>query len=186
MYKQRRSVNGKDYSTYVCPKGVGKAGIHRPNVVLASSVDELVTRRYLTVFGASYLKRWSEPDGSAVLQLSEVRGQIDRLAGSLAQLDPSGRAGQLVIQQITALEQREIELRKEADHAEGRWVDAGGPVSVEWERRDDEGRRALLATWGPLRRSDRPRPRTKEVRRIAGNRALRRPGMGPRERSGYR
>ncbi|MFC8708331.1 recombinase family protein [Streptomyces sp. NPDC057197] len=150
MYKQRRSVNGKDYSTYVCPKGVGKAGIHRPNVVLASSVDELVTHRYLTVFGGSYLKRWAEPDGSAVLQLSEVRGQIDRLVGSLAQLDPSGRAGQLVIQQITALEQRETELRKEADHAEGRWVDAGGPVSVEWERRDDEGRRALLADMGTV------------------------------------
>jgi hypothetical protein len=30
----------------------------------------------------------------------------------------------------------------------GRWVDAGGTVADEWERRDDEGRRALLADLG--------------------------------------
>lgn len=148
MYRQRREVNGKDYSTYVCRAGVGKRGIHRPNVIIARNLEELVTADYLKRFGSLALMRWAEPDGSAVLQLSEVSGQIDRLAGNLAQLDPNGAAARAVIGQLTSLEKRQTELEAEAAHAEGRWVDAGGSVADEWGRRDDEGRRGLLADLG--------------------------------------
>ncbi|WP_435969357.1 recombinase family protein [Streptomyces sp. Qhu_M48] len=148
MYRQRREVNGKDYSTYVCRAGVGKQGIHRPNVITAHYLDELVTTDYLKRFGSFELKRWAEPDGSAVLQISEVTTQIERLAGNLAQLDPNGMAARLAITQLAALEKREAELRTEADHAEGRWVATNGTVADEWERRNDEGRRALLADLG--------------------------------------
>ncbi|MEU9400648.1 recombinase family protein [Streptomyces sp. NPDC048242] len=148
MYRQRREVSGKDYSTYVCRAGVGKRGTHRPNVITAHYLDELVTTDYLTRFGGFALMRWAEPDGSAVLQLSEVTTQIERLAGNLVQLAPNGTAARVVIAQLTALEKRQAELRAEADHAEGRWVDAGGTVADEWERRTGEGRRALLADLG--------------------------------------
>ncbi|WP_079177589.1 recombinase family protein [Streptomyces mangrovisoli] len=148
MYRQRRAVNGKDYSTYVCRAGVGKRGIHRPNVIIARNVEELVTADYLRRFGSFELMRWAEPDGSAVLQLSEVSQQIERLAGNLAQLDPNGSAARAVIGQLTALEKRQAELQAEAQHAEGRWVSAGGTIVDEWQRRDDEGRRNLLADLG--------------------------------------
>ncbi|WP_030942432.1 recombinase family protein [Streptomyces sp. NRRL S-646] len=148
MYRQRRAVNGKDYSTYVCRNGVGKRGTHRPNVITAPMLDELVTADYLKRFGNMALMRWAEPDGSAVLQLSDVTTQIERLAGNLAQLEPNGTAARVVISQLTALEKRQAELRAEADHAVGRWVDAGGTVADEWKRRDDEGRRGLLADLG--------------------------------------
>ncbi|MCX4787630.1 recombinase family protein [Streptomyces sp. NBC_01221] len=150
MYRQRREVNGKDYSTYVCRKGVGKQGIHRPNVITAPMLDDLVSADYLKRFGKAALKRWTEPDGSAVLQLSEVTTQIERLAGNLAQLEPNGTAARIVITQLTALEKRQTELRTEADHAEGRWVDAGSTVADEWERRTDEGRRGLLNDLGAV------------------------------------
>ncbi|MFD0074489.1 recombinase family protein [Streptomyces sp. NPDC127166] len=148
MYKQRRSVKGKDYSTYVCRKGVGKRGIHAPNVIIARNLEETVFADFLRRFGRFNLQRWAEPDGSAVLQLSEVTTQIERLAGNLAQLDPNGTAARVVIAQLGALEKRQADLRAEANHAEGRWVDAGGTVADEWERRNDEGRRALLADMG--------------------------------------
>ncbi|MFG2125884.1 recombinase family protein [Streptomyces sp. NPDC048710] len=148
MYRQRREVNGKDYSTYVCRAGVGKRGIHRPNVIIARNLEEMVTTDYLKRFGSLALMRWAEPDGSAVLQLSEITGQIERLAGNLAQLDPNGTAARVVIGQLTALEKRQAELQAEAEQAEGRWVDAGGDIADEWARRDDEGRRRLLADLG--------------------------------------
>ncbi|MFE6080712.1 recombinase family protein [Streptomyces virginiae] len=148
MYRQRREVKGKDYSTYVCRAGVGKLGIHRPNVITAHYLDELVTADQLKRWGGFALMRWMEPDGSAVLQLSEVTTQIERLAGNLAQLEPNGTAARMAISQLTALEKRQTELRAEADHAEGRWVHAGGTVADEWQRRTDEGRRALLADLG--------------------------------------
>ncbi|MEU0965893.1 recombinase family protein [Streptomyces sp. NPDC005917] len=148
MYRQRREVKGKDYSTYVCRAGVGKRGIHRPNVIIARNLEELVTADYLERFGSLALMRWAEADGSAVLQLSEVSGQIERLAGNLAGLTPNGAAARAVIGQLTALEKRETELQAEAAHAKGRWVDAGGTVADEWERRDEEGRRGLLADLG--------------------------------------
>ncbi|MFH8472584.1 recombinase family protein [Streptomyces sp. NPDC018000] len=148
MYKQRRSVKGKDYSPHVCPEGVGKHGSHRPNVVTARYVEELVSSEFLRKFGNFNLQRWTEPDGSAVLQLSEVTQQIERLAGNLAQLDPSGTAARVVITQLTALEKRQAELQAEAEHAVGRWVDAGGTVADAWEQRDEEGRRALLIDLG--------------------------------------
>ncbi|MER0481633.1 recombinase family protein [Streptomyces sp. Edi2] len=148
LYRQRREVSGKDYSTYVCRAGVGKQGIHRPNVITAHYLDELVSADYLKRFGSFTLMRWMEPDGSAVLQLSEVTTQIERLAGNLSQLDPNGTAARVAITQIAALENRQAELRAEADHSEGRWVDAGGTVADEWQRRTDEGRRSLLADLG--------------------------------------
>ncbi|MFE5615486.1 recombinase family protein [Streptomyces sp. NPDC056524] len=148
MYKQRRSVKGKDYSTYVCRNGVGKRGIHAPNVIIARNLEETVFADFLGRFGLFSLKKWAEPDGSAVLQLSEVTTQIERLAGNLSQLDPNGTAARIAIGQLTALEKRQAELRAEADHAEGRWVDAGGTVADAWQQRDDEGRRALLADLG--------------------------------------
>ncbi|MGW3024785.1 recombinase family protein [Streptomyces sp. NPDC001221] len=148
MYRQRRAVDGKDYSPYVCRNGVGKQGTHKPNVITARYLDEMVTAEYLKRFGSMALMRWAEPDGSAVLQLSEVSGQIERLAGNLAGLTPNGAAARAVIGQLTALEKRQAELQAEAEHAVGRWVDAGGTVADEWERRDDEGRRGLLADLG--------------------------------------
>ncbi|MFJ5065640.1 recombinase family protein [Kitasatospora sp. NPDC088556] len=149
MYRQRREVGGKDYSTYVCRAGVGKQGAHRPNVIVAGPVEAMVTAEYLKRFGRFNLMRWLEPDGSAVLQLSEVTMQIERLAGNLVHLSPDGAAARIAIGQLNALERREAELRAEAEHAEGRWVDAGGTVSDEWNRRDEEeGRRGLLTDLG--------------------------------------
>ncbi|MFH9190722.1 recombinase family protein [Streptomyces globisporus] len=148
IYRQRRAVNGTDYSTYVCRNGVGKRGIHKPNVIVARHLEELVTADYLKRFGSFALMRWAEPDGSAVLQLSEVTGQIERLAGNLAQLDPNGTAARMVIGQLTALEKRQAELTAEADHAEGRWVSTENTIATEWEQRDEEGRRGLLADLG--------------------------------------
>jgi DNA invertase Pin-like site-specific DNA recombinase len=148
LYKQRRSVKGKDYSPYVCRLGVGKLGTHKPNVITARLLDELVTGDFLKRFGSFEVMRWAEPDGSAVLQLSEVTGQIERLAGNLGQLDPNGTAARVVIGQLTALERRQAELVTEADHAEGRWVTTGRTIADEWEQRDDEGRRALLTDLG--------------------------------------
>jgi DNA invertase Pin-like site-specific DNA recombinase len=148
MYRQRREVRGKDYSTYVCRNGIGKLGSHRPNVVTASYVEAMVTEDYLQRFGRHARMRWAEPDGSAVLQLSEVTSSIERLAGNLAQLDPNGHAARVVIGQLTALERRQAELQAEAEHSVGRWVDTGGTIAEEWQKRDDEGRRTLLADLG--------------------------------------
>ncbi|WP_197048994.1 recombinase family protein [Streptomyces violaceusniger] len=148
MYRQRREVNGKDQSTYVCRNGVGKRGIHKPNVITAHYLDELVSADYLKRFGTFALMRWAELDGSAVLQLSEVTAQIERLAGNLSALDPKGAAARVVISQLTALEQRQAELQAEAAHSEGRWVSSGGTVADAWKARDDEGRRALLTDLG--------------------------------------
>ncbi|MFF3774317.1 recombinase family protein [Streptomyces sp. NPDC002232] len=148
MYRQRRIVDGKDYSTYVCRKGVGKLGTHRPNVVIASHLQELATKDFLKRFGSMALMRWAEPDGSAVLQLSEVDGQIKRLAGNLSQLDPNGTAARMVIGQLTALEKRQAELKTEAEHAEGRWMTTDKNIAGEWEARDEEGRRSLLTDLG--------------------------------------
>ncbi|MFF0125715.1 recombinase family protein [Streptomyces mirabilis] len=148
MYRQRREERGKDYSTYVCRNGVGKQGTHRPNVIVAGPVETMVTADYLKKFGRMALMRWAEPDGSAVLQLSEVTTQIERLAGNLVHLAPDGAAARIAITQLNALERRQTELRAEAEHTEGHWVDAGGTVADEWERRDDEGRRGLLTDLG--------------------------------------
>jgi hypothetical protein len=148
MYRQRREVSGKDYSTYVCPNGVGKHGTHRPNVVTAHYLESLVSADYLKRFGSFALKRWQEADGSAVLQLSEINGQLDNLTGNLANLPAGGRAAQRVTAQITALEQRATELEAEAQHAVGRWVDAGGTVADAWAQRDTDGRRSLLSDLG--------------------------------------
>ncbi|MGW7582839.1 recombinase family protein [Kitasatospora sp. NPDC054768] len=149
MYRQRREERGKDYSTYVCRSGVGKQGIHRPNVIVAAPVEAMVTADFLKRFGRGTFMHWAEPDGSAVLQLSEVTGQIERLAGNLVHLEPSGAAARLAITQLNALERRQVELRAEAEHAEGRWVDTGGSVAEEWNRRaSEEGRRGLLTDLG--------------------------------------
>lgn len=148
MYRQRRIVKGEDFSTYVCRAGVGKQGIHKPNVITARHLEELVTAEYRKRFGTFALMRWAEPDGSAVLQHSEVTGRIERLAGSLGQLDPNGTGARTVIGQIAALEKRQAELMAEAEHSEGRWVDAGGTVNEAWESRNEEGRRGLLSDLG--------------------------------------
>ncbi|WP_437093897.1 recombinase family protein [Streptomyces sp. enrichment culture] len=147
-YKQRRKERGQDFSPYVCRSGTGKQGIHRPNVITARHLEELVSNEFLGRFGSFALMRWVEPDGSAVLQLSEVTGQIERLAGNLAHLDPNGAAARVAVSQLGALEKRQAELQQEAAHAVGRWVDAGGTVAEEWERRDEEGRRSLLLDFG--------------------------------------
>ncbi|MER5687431.1 recombinase family protein [Streptomyces sp. NPDC002205] len=148
MYKQRRTVDGKDYSPYVCRAGVGKHGKHSPNVVTARYVEDLVSAEYLKRFGSFALMRWVEPDGSAVLQLADVTAQLDNLSASLPHLPQGGRTWRLAMDQVAALETREAQLRTEAEHAVGRWEDAGGTVGDEWEQRDDEGRRGLLADLG--------------------------------------
>ncbi|THA38451.1 recombinase family protein [Streptomyces sp. A1547] len=148
LYRQRRTSGGKDYGRYVCPNGVGQRSSHRSNAIAAPLLEEMVTAEYLARFGTMSLMRWAEPDGSAVLQLSEVAGQIERLAGNLAQLDPAGPAARMAIGQITALEARQRDLQTEAGHAEGRWVDAGGTVAEVWQSRGEEGRRNLLESLG--------------------------------------
>jgi hypothetical protein len=148
MYRQRREVRGKDFSTYVCRNGVGKHGEHRPNVITAHHLEALVTADYLKRFGSFALMRWQEADGSAVLQLAEVNGQLDNLAGNLANLPAGGRAAQRVTAQITALEARAEVLEAEAAHAVGRWVDAGGTISDAWAGRLTDGRRSLLGDLG--------------------------------------
>ncbi|WP_328880208.1 recombinase family protein [Streptomyces sp. NBC_00299] len=148
MYKQRRTVSGKDYSPYVCPNGVGKHGTHAPNVVTGRYVEEHVTADFLKRFGSFALMRWVEPDGSAVLQLADVTAQLDNLSASIPHLPAGGRTWRLAMDQIAALEAREAELRSEADHAVGRWEDTGSTVADEWKRRNDAGRRSLLADLG--------------------------------------
>ncbi|MFE7776550.1 recombinase family protein [Streptomyces sp. NPDC057445] len=148
LYKQRRTVSGKDYSPYVCRNGVGKHGEHAPNVVTGRYVEDLVSAEYLRRFGSFELMRWVEPDGSAVLQLADVTAQLDNLSASLPHLPAGGRAWRTALDQITALEAREIELRSEADHAVGRFEPTGGTIADAWEQRDEEGRRALLAELG--------------------------------------
>jgi DNA invertase Pin-like site-specific DNA recombinase len=159
MYRQRRTVNGMDYSTYVCRNGVGKRGAHRPNVITARYVEELVTADYLKRFGSFALMRWQEADGSAVLQLAEVNGQLDNLTGNLVNLPAGGRAAQRVTAQITALEARATELEAEAAHAVGRWVDAGGTISEAWAARGTDGRRSLLSDLGTRVSVEPARPR---------------------------
>jgi DNA invertase Pin-like site-specific DNA recombinase len=148
LYKQRRSVNGADYSPYVCRAGVGKRGAHRPNVVTARYLEHLVRDEFLRRFGSFALMRWAEADGGVALQLADVRTQLENLAGNLGHLPPGGRTAQRVMAQIGALEAREAELVAESSHVTGRWVDAGGTVADEWERRDEAGRRALLTDLG--------------------------------------
>lgn len=148
MYRQRRAVNGQDFSTYVCRDAVGKHGIHRANVVTARHLEEMVEEDFLARFGAFALQRWQEADGSAVLQLSEVSGQLENLTANLANLPAGGRAAQRVTAQITALEARMDDLEAEAAHAVGRWVDAGGTVADAWGQRDVDGRRSLLGDLG--------------------------------------
>ncbi|MGW4541337.1 recombinase family protein [Streptomyces chartreusis] len=150
MYRQQREVRGIDYSTYYCKNGVGKHGKHRSNVTTARYLEEMATDDFLERFGGFALMRWQEPDGSAVLQLSEVSGQLDNLTGNLANLPAGGRAAQRVTAQITALEARMEELEAEAAHAVGRWVDAGGTVADAWKQRDTDGRRSLLSDLGAL------------------------------------
>lgn len=148
MYRQRRIMGGKDYSTYVCTAAIGQRGIHRSNVINALWLEEHVSGEFLRRFGSFELMRWAEPDGSAVLQLSEVGDQIERLAGNLAQLDPNGMAARTAVGQLTALERRYGELEAEAAQHAGRWVSGQGSVADEWERRDVQGRRALLGDLG--------------------------------------
>ncbi|MFK0200899.1 recombinase family protein [Streptomyces lavendulae] len=148
MYRQRRVSSEKDYGRYVCPNGVGKNSLHPSNAIAAPALEELVTADYLRRFGGMALMRWAEPDGSAVLHLSEVTGQIERLAGNLAQLDPAGPSARMAVGQLRALEARQRELQREATHAEGRWVDAGGTVGEAWESRSEAGRRDLLESLG--------------------------------------
>lgn len=148
LYRQRREVSGKDYSTYVCHAGIGKRGIHRPNVVIARHLETLVSDDFLRRFGSFALKRWVEADGSAVLQLADVTAQLDNLSASIPHLPAGGRTWRLAMDQVAALEAREAELRAEAEHAVGRWEDAGVTVADEWAQRDEEGRRALLADLG--------------------------------------
>ncbi|EFL40051.1 recombinase family protein [Streptomyces griseoflavus] len=148
LYRQRRIVRDQDFSTYVCRAGVGKHGIHAPVVIIARHLEDMVTGDFLKRFGTMQLMRWAEPDGSAVIQLSEVTGQIERLAGNLVHLDPNGPAARVAVNQLRALEKRQAELQAETAHAVGRWVDAGGTIADEWKRRDESGRRNLLSDLG--------------------------------------
>ncbi|MEV6993066.1 recombinase family protein [Streptomyces sp. NPDC093228] len=150
LYRQRRIARGVDYSTYFCQNGVGKQGTHRPNVVTARYLEDLVTADFLDRFGAFALQRWQEPDGSAVLQLSEVSTQLERLGVNMARIDPDLPAARMLTDQYNALARRQVELRSEAAHAVGRWVDAGGSVADAWESRDTDGRRSLLGDLGAL------------------------------------
>lgn len=117
-------------------------------MVTGRYVEEHVTADFLKRFGSFALMRWVEPDGSAVLQLADVTAQLDNLSASIPHLPAGGRTWRLAMDQIAALEAREAELRSEADHAVGRWEDTGSTVADEWKRRNDAGRRSLLADLG--------------------------------------
>ncbi|MFD5567985.1 recombinase family protein [Streptomyces cadmiisoli] len=148
MYKQRRAVNGKDYSPYVCRNGVGKQGTHAPNVVTGRYVEEMVSADYLKRFGGMTLMRWVEPDGSAVLQLADVTAQLNTMMSSLSHFADGSRVHLMALKQIAVLQERENELRAAAEQAVGRWESMGETIADEWARRDDEGRRALLKDLG--------------------------------------
>jgi DNA invertase Pin-like site-specific DNA recombinase len=152
MYHQSRIINGKDYSTYVCPNGVGKHGAHASNIVQASGLEGQTESEFLKRLGGVSLMHKVESRGRDVArELRETNEALDNLAGNLAALPAGGRVVQTVISQIEALEKKRATLLSEAaTPARTEWQDSGITLAQEWESRTAEGRNALLRELGTV------------------------------------
>ncbi|GAA4506322.1 recombinase family protein [Actinoallomurus oryzae] len=152
MYHQRRTANGKDYSTYVCPRGVGKHSDHASNVVQARGLEQRTEAEFLKVFRRIGLMVKVHSEGRDVArELREAEQALDNLSGNLAALPAGGRAAQAVVSQITALESKLETLQREAaTPARTEWQDSGVSLADEWKARTVEGRNALLRDLGAV------------------------------------
>ncbi|MFE9765072.1 recombinase family protein [Streptomyces sp. NPDC005808] len=152
MYHQKRVVSDKDYSTYVCPKGVGKHGEHASNIVQARGLETLCSTDFLKRFGGFSLMHKVESRGRDVArELRETDEALDNLAGNLSALPAGGRVVQAVISQIEALEKKRVTLLSEAaTPARTEWVDSGITLAQAWAQRTTEGRNAMLREFGAV------------------------------------
>ncbi|MFF0050056.1 recombinase family protein [Streptomyces sp. NPDC005498] len=152
MYHQKRVVSGKDYSTYVCPKGVGKHGEHASNIVQASGVEQQTETEFLRRFGGFALMHKVESRGRDVArELRDTNEALDNLAGNLSALPAGGRVVQTVISQIEALEKKRATLLSEAaTPARTEWQDSGITLAQAWAQRTTEGRNAMLGEFGAV------------------------------------
>ncbi|MEV6399609.1 recombinase family protein [Streptomyces sp. NPDC051907] len=171
MYHQKRILKGKDYSTYVCPKGVGKHGEHASNIVQASGLDKQTETDFLKRFGGFSLMCKVKHEGRDVArELHDTDEALDNLSGNLAALPAGGRAAQTVISKITALEEKRTALALEAAKpVRTEWEDSGVKLSEEWGQRTTEGRNSLLRDFGAVVKVT-PLPKTAE-RRFSESRA---------------
>ncbi|GAB4006702.1 recombinase family protein [Nocardioides ultimimeridianus] len=165
MYRQTRAVNGVDYSTYVCPNGIGKHGSHESNIVQSAGLEAQVEDAFLRAFGRTVLMSPAITEGRDVgREIRETEEALDNLAGNLAALPPGGRSAQTVTGQITALEARLENLQREAEVPTRReWISDGTTVAEEWRSRDTIGRNTLLRDFG-TRVAVTPLPRSAERR----------------------
>ncbi|MEW2191205.1 recombinase family protein [Streptomyces microflavus] len=152
MYHQKRMTKGLDYSTYVCPKGVGKYGIHDSNVIQASGLDGQMESEFLARFGRFHLMTEVAIGGQDVSrEIHETEQALDNLSGNLASLPAGGRAAQTVIGQIGSLEEKLKALLKiDAIPLRTEWVRSDLTVTDEWASRDVEGRNAMLREFGAV------------------------------------
>jgi DNA invertase Pin-like site-specific DNA recombinase len=152
MYHQNRVINGKDYSTYVCPNGVGKHGAHASNIIQASGLEGQAEAEFLKRLGRFNLMHKVESRGRDVArELRETNEALDNLAGNLAALPAGGRVVQTVITQIESLEKKRATLLSEAaTPARTEWQDSGITLAQEWAQRTAEGRNALLREFGAV------------------------------------
>ncbi|MFJ1579216.1 recombinase family protein [Streptomyces sp. NPDC088182] len=152
MYHQKRMVKERDYSTYVCPNGVGKDGIHASNVIQASGLDGQVESAFLARFGRFHLMTEVASGGQDVSrEIHETEQALDNLSGNLASLPAGGRAAQTVIGQIAALEEKlEALLKVDAVPLRTEWVRSDQTITDEWTVRETEGRNAMLREFGAV------------------------------------
>lgn len=152
MYHQKRAANGKDYSTYVCPRGVGRVGIHTSNIVQASGLEGQCGVEFLRRFGTFVLMNKVQSRGRDVArELRETDEALDNLAGNLSSLPAGGRVVQTVITQIEALEKKRVTLLSEAaTPVRTEWVDSGVTLGQAWAQRTAEGRNAMLREFGAV------------------------------------
>ncbi|MGW0547295.1 recombinase family protein [Streptomyces altiplanensis] len=152
MYHQQRAVEGKDYSTYVCPNGVGKHSAHASNIIQASGLEGQVEAEFLMRFGRFPLLTEVSTGGQDVSrEILETEEALDNLSGNLAALPAGGRAAQTVIGQISALEAKlETLLLADAVPTRTEWVRTGRTIAEEWAARDTEGRNTMLHDFGAV------------------------------------
>ncbi|MFD9472128.1 recombinase family protein [Streptomyces goshikiensis] len=171
MYRQKRTVNGINYSTYVCKNGVGKTGIHPSNIVQASGLDGQVESEFLKRYGRFGLLIEVTTGGQDVSrEIHETEQSLDNLSGNLAALPAGGRSAQTVIGQITALEEKLATLLSaDAVPTRTEWVRTGQTIADAWAARETEGRNAMLREFGAVATVT-PLPKTAE-RRFSERRA---------------
>ncbi|MFD6818836.1 recombinase family protein [Streptomyces sp. NPDC060085] len=152
MYHQKRAVGDKDYSTYVCPAGVGKQGKHASNIVQASGLEMQTESEFLKRFGSFTLMHKVQTGGRDVArELRETDAALDNLTGNLSALPAGGRAAETVIKQIEALEVKRVTLLAEAaTPTRTEWIDSGITLAEAWTQRTREGRNAMLRDFGAV------------------------------------